>query len=70
MKDGRINGAEARAIAQECGVTIEDLAREADMNSQTLYKKKPEQRLSSKSTRKILEAAEKLTGKPRARTAG
>lgn len=64
MREGRINGEQARAIAQEIGSSIENLAREADINSQTFYKKKASDRFGSKSTRKILEAAERLAGRP------
>jgi transposase-like protein len=64
MKDACINGAEARAIAREVGVSIEDLARVADINSQTFYRKKATERFGSKSTRKILLAAQKIAGRP------
>lgn len=60
MKDARITGAEARDLAAEAGVPIADLAKAADMNEQTVYKKKPAERFGFKSSRKLREAAEKI----------
>lgn len=68
MRDGRISGAEVRALAQDVGASIEDLAREADINTQTVYRKKPTERFGPKSTRKFIEAAKRIEGRTKAKT--
>lgn len=45
-------------MANTVDVSIEDLARAADLNIQTIYRKTGEKKFGSKSTRKLLSAIE------------
>lgn len=63
MTDGRMSKEELRALASKVGSSIEGLAQEAKLNSQTLYRKKEKEKFGHKSTHKLLEAAEKIAGR-------
>lgn len=66
----RIDADKVRELAEELGSTISEIARVADLNPQTFYKKKPKEQFGHKSTRKILEAAEIIRQRGTARVAG
>jgi transposase-like protein len=58
-----LKGGEVREQAMSAGITIEDLARALDMNSQTFYRKKDGDAFSPKTSRKLFEFFEQLTAK-------
>ena len=55
-----ITGKELRQMAKRNGVTLEELARAADLNVQTLYRLGDARQLSVKSSRKLLYGIEML----------
>jgi predicted transcriptional regulator len=64
----KIDGEKLREIAVQLEVTIDELARTADLNPQTLYRTKGHKALGPKSTRNLLKAVEELTERKKIRS--
>jgi transposase-like protein len=57
-----------RELAISVGANIEELAKQAGLNSQTLYRKKHSEAFARKATLQLIEAANKIALKNQVRT--